>query len=55
MFYYAIACLLIAFINAILGFGILDGTPALLAKYAFGVFLLVFVATLTSLGVDDSP
>jgi len=46
MLNYTIGFLLIALIAAALGFGLVAGTAALLAKICFVVFLVLFIATL---------
>jgi uncharacterized membrane protein YtjA (UPF0391 family) len=43
---YAITFLLIALLAGILGFGVIAGTAALIAKVCFIVFLVLFIATL---------
>ncbi len=43
---YAITFLLIALIAGILGFGVIAGTAALIAKICFILFLVLFIATL---------
>jgi uncharacterized membrane protein YtjA (UPF0391 family) len=43
---YAIIFLLIAILAGILGFGVIAGTAALIAKVCFLVFLLLFVFAL---------
>ncbi len=46
MLSYAITFLLIALIAGILGFGVIAGTAALIAKICFILFLFLFVVTL---------
>lgn len=43
---YAITFLLIAIIAGILGFGVVAGTAAVIAKVCFIVFLVLFIASL---------
>lgn len=43
---YAITFLLIALIAGILGFGVIAGTAALIAKICFILFLVLFIVTL---------
>jgi len=43
---YSITFLLIAVVAAILGFGVIAGTAALIAKICFVVFLILFIASL---------
>jgi uncharacterized membrane protein YtjA (UPF0391 family) len=43
---YAITFLLIALLAGVLGFGVIAGTAALIAKVCFVVFLVLFIATL---------
>jgi uncharacterized membrane protein YtjA (UPF0391 family) len=46
MLNYAITFLLIALIAGVLGFGVIAGTAALIAKVFFLVFLVLFVVSL---------
>ena len=46
MLYYALVFLLIALLAGVLGFGVIAGTAALIARICFIVFLVLFVATL---------
>ena len=46
MLYYALVFLIIAFVCAILGFGVLAATAASIAKILFFVFLVVFLVSL---------
>ena len=48
MLSYAIAFLVVALIAAILGFGVIAGTAASIAKILFVVFLVLFVLSLIS-------
>ncbi len=50
MLSYAVAFLIIALIAGILGFGVIAGTAALIAKVLFLVFLVLFVFSLLSRG-----
>ena len=43
---YTLTFLLIAVIAGILGFGVVAGTAALIAKICFTLFLILFVASL---------
>jgi uncharacterized membrane protein YtjA (UPF0391 family) len=43
---YAITFLLIAIVAGILGFGVVAGTAAVIAKICFIVFLVLFIASL---------
>ena len=43
---YAITFLLIAIVAGILGFGVVAGTAAVIAKVCFVVFLVLFIASL---------
>ncbi|MEO6005131.1 MAG: DUF1328 domain-containing protein [Opitutus sp.] len=43
---YAITFLLIALLAGVLGFGVIAGTAAMIAKILFVVFLILFVALL---------
>jgi uncharacterized membrane protein YtjA (UPF0391 family) len=46
MLHYSIVFLLVAIVAAFLGFGLVAGTAALLAKICFVVFLVLFIASL---------
>ena len=46
MLYYSITFLLIALIAGALGFGVIAGTAAMIAKILFVFFLVLFVASL---------
>jgi len=46
MLYYSIVFLLIALVAGILGFGVIAGTAAMIAKVLFIIFLVLFIATL---------
>ena len=48
MLSYAITFLIIALIAGILGFGVVAGTAALIAKVCLGVFLVLFLVSLLS-------
>ena len=50
MLNYTILFLLVALIAAWLGFGVVAGTAALLAKICFVVFLVLFIASLIGRG-----
>jgi uncharacterized membrane protein YtjA (UPF0391 family) len=43
---YAITFLLIALLAGILGFGVIAGTAAVIAKVLFIIFLVLFIASL---------
>jgi len=43
---YAITFLLIAIVAAVLGFGVVAGTAATIAKVCFVVFLILFIVSL---------
>ena len=43
---YAITFLLIALVAGILGFGVIAGTTATIAKILFVIFLVLFIASL---------
>ena len=45
MLYYALVFLLIALLAGVLGFGVIAGTAALIARVCFIVFLVLFVAS----------
>lgn len=46
MLYYTIVFLLIAILAGILGFGAIAGTAAIIAKFFFIIFLVLFVVSL---------
>jgi uncharacterized membrane protein YtjA (UPF0391 family) len=46
MLNYALIFLLVAIVAGILGFGVVAGTAAMIAKVLFAVFLVFFIATL---------
>ena len=46
MLHYAVIFLIVAIIAAVLGFGVIAGTAAWIAKVLFLVFLVLFVITL---------
>lgn len=46
MLNYAITFLLIALVAGILGFGVIAGTAASIAKICFVIFLVLFIASL---------
>ena len=46
MLHYTLIFLVIALIAGILGFGVIAGTAALIAKVLFVVFLVLFIAAL---------
>lgn len=46
MLYYSIVFLLIALLAGVLGFGVIAGTAATIAKVLFLVFLILFVVAL---------
>jgi len=48
MLYYTIVFLVVALIAGILGFGVVAGTAALIAKFCFVLFLILFVISLLS-------
>lgn len=48
MLSYAITFLIIALIAGILGFGVVAGTAALIAKICFALFLVLFLISLVS-------
>ena len=43
---YAITFLLIALVAGVLGFGVIAGTAATIAKFCFIIFLVLFLAAL---------
>jgi uncharacterized membrane protein YtjA (UPF0391 family) len=45
MLYYAITFLIVAIIAGILGFGVIAGTAAMIARFLFVVFLVLFLAS----------
>jgi len=48
MLYYTIVFLVVALVAGILGFGVVAGTAALIAKFCFVLFLVLFVGSLLS-------
>lgn len=48
MLSYAITFLIIALIAGILGFGVIAGTAAMIAKVCFVIFLVLFIISLFS-------
>ena len=46
MLYYAVIFLLIALVAGVLGFGVIAGTAATIAKVLFVFFLVLFIASL---------
>ena len=46
MLYYAIVFLIVAIIAGVLGFGVIAGTSALIAKVLFFIFLILFILSL---------
>jgi uncharacterized membrane protein YtjA (UPF0391 family) len=46
MLSWALMFLVVAVIAAVLGFGVIAGTAAIIAKIFFGVFVILFVITL---------
>jgi len=46
MLYYAFLFLLLAIVAGILGFGVIAGTAAMIAKVIFVIFLVLFVASM---------
>ncbi len=48
MLYYALVFLVVALIAGVLGFGVVAGTAAWIAKVLFVVFLILFVISLIS-------
>jgi uncharacterized membrane protein YtjA (UPF0391 family) len=46
MLHYAVVFLIVAIISAVLGFGYLASTAALIAKILFVVFLILFLVSL---------
>jgi uncharacterized membrane protein YtjA (UPF0391 family) len=46
MLYYALIFFLVALLAAVLGFGVIAGTAALIAKVLFVVFLVLCIASL---------
>lgn len=55
MFWRAVVFLLVAFISGVLGFGPLNGDPAMAAKFLCAVSLLLAVVCLSWLAFDESP
>jgi len=50
MLNYSIMFLIIAIIAGVLGFGVVAGTAALIAKICFAIFLVIFIVSLLSRG-----
>jgi uncharacterized membrane protein YtjA (UPF0391 family) len=48
MLSYSITFLLIALVAGVLGFGVIAGTAALIAKICFLIFLVLFIVSLFS-------
>ena len=48
MLHYTIVLLVVAIIASVLGFGVLAGTAAYIAKICFFIFLVLFVISLLS-------
>lgn len=46
MLYYSVVFLLVAVLAGILGFGVVAGTAATIAKILFAIFLVLFVVSL---------
>jgi uncharacterized membrane protein YtjA (UPF0391 family) len=46
MLYYTLVFLLLAILAGALGFGVIAGTAAIIAKVCFVIFLVLFVASL---------
>jgi uncharacterized membrane protein YtjA (UPF0391 family) len=46
MLYYTLLFLLLAIVAGALGFGVIAGTAAMIAKISFIIFLVLFVASL---------
>ena len=46
MLYYAFLFLLLAIVAGILGFGVIAGTAAMIAKVLFAIFLVLFVTSM---------
>lgn len=46
MLYYAIVFLIVAIIAGVLGFGVISGTAAVIAKVLFFIFLILFIFSL---------
>ena len=46
MLYYAVVFFIVAIVAAVLGFGVIAGTAAWIAKVLFVVFLILFVVSL---------
>jgi uncharacterized membrane protein YtjA (UPF0391 family) len=55
MLHYTILFLLVALVAAWLGFGLVAGTAALIAKICFVVFLVLFIASLFTRGRKSVP
>jgi len=52
---YAVTFLLIAILAGVLGFGVIAGTAAVIAKICFVVFLVLFVFSLLRGGRSPTP
>jgi uncharacterized membrane protein YtjA (UPF0391 family) len=46
MLYYSVIFLIIALLAGVLGFGVIAGTAAMIAKILFIIFLVLFIASL---------
>jgi uncharacterized membrane protein YtjA (UPF0391 family) len=46
MLYYSVVFLIVALLAGVLGFGVIAGTAALIAKVLFIIFLVLFIASL---------
>jgi uncharacterized membrane protein YtjA (UPF0391 family) len=46
MLYYSVIFLIVALLAGVLGFGVIAGTAALIAKVLFIIFLVLFIASL---------
>lgn len=46
MLYYAIIFLVVALVAGVLGFGVIAGTAAVIAKVLFFIFLILFILSL---------
>ena len=46
MLYYSVVFLIIALLAGVLGFGVIAGTAAMIAKVLFIIFLVLFIVTL---------
>lgn len=49
MLKYAVVFLLVALLAGVLGFGVIAGTAAIIAKICFVLFLILFIAALLRL------